>query len=629
VNWKDPLIALPQWHLTKSGILIPTQVGPNAIPEHDEPLPPGLPLSGGPDLLILAEPPSAFEQVHTFADEVRAGYPRNSTPEELIEMVSGLPLEPGMVALAQLSAHVAHFPLDTKAQLELAPTIFGDLRLVAHLKRFEREARGDLVIFPQQHMTALQRLLVLHGEDVALGAERPAAEQEVFNRAFFAAGALTDDRKPGPPGDPASREAWITHLLQNGTYNASDGPMESMTRHQALFGEIAARFKDHRDYCPINDWFIGDYGLSVAEQLALGFAVAASTKVWEESLGIRDRGVLGADFFTELADLLGRDRERVLELLTADRSWYAEEFRTGEQTTTRAAWERTPFEKRPLLRLADGRFLLLSPAAIHSWIGEGFFHRALACARRREESERLMRFYGTLVEAYALQTLQHAHPEPRPAGSGRVTGDRPYSERDPRRTPDISVDAGPDLVLIEVKSGRFATQTLIDGNPEKAAADLRRLLYGKLDQLGRRIDDLLAREWILPDVDLSNVERIWPVLVTADMLQNDALWGAINDRLPAGLRQARVQKLTLLDLPDLELLAALVEQGFGLADLLRRKASSLYAEMDLRRFVTDTPDIPRRVRLAAIVRRWGEAMDEAITLFGWDPSDRPRPEEDG
>jgi len=216
---------------------------------------------------------------------------------------------------------------------------------------------------------------------------------------------------------------------------------------------------------------------------------------------------------------------------------------------------------------------------MNSWIGDGFFHRALASAHRRDpshrrdQSDRLLRFYGALVERYALQTLQQVHPEPRPPGSGRVSGDRPYGPGNGKRTPDICVDCGPDLVLIEVTSGRFTLPTLVEGDPEKGAEDLTRLLWQKLDQLGRRIDDLLAGDWSPPDVDLNSVERIWPVVVTADMLQNDLLWQEIRARMPEGLTRARVQHLTLLDLPDLEQLAALVERGFGLSDLLARKVA--------------------------------------------------------
>jgi hypothetical protein len=109
-----------------------------------------------------------------------------------------------------------------------------------------------------------------------------------------------------------------------------------------------------------------------------------------------------------------------------------------------------------------------------------------------------------------------------------------------------------------------------------------------------------------------------PVVVTADMLQNDLLWQEIKSRLPEGLGRARVQQLTLLDLPDVELLGALVEQGFGLYDLLARKAGRPYAEMDLRRFVYDSADIPHRVRLATVEERWIQTMVRVTELLGFD-----------
>jgi hypothetical protein len=429
---------------------------------------------------------------------------------------------------------------------------------------------------------------------------------------------LSDDSGLDAIDEEGTRRRWLAYLIQNGTYNSRDATMETMTRPQTLFTETAADLRDHRDFCPVDEWFVEDYKLSISQQYALGFAVLATSKVMETPLQLYERAVLGPDFIPDIAARLGRVPDDLTAIIAATRDWYAEMFGEGEQTKARAAWERTPFDMRPVLRLAEGAFVVVSPWAISSWIGDGFFHRALASARRRKQAERLLRFYGAIVERYALRTLQQVHPEPRPLGSGRVSGDRPYGPGNGKRTPDISVDCGPDLILIEVTSGRFTLPTLIEGDAEKAAADLARLLFNKLDQLGRRIDDLLAGDWAPPDVELERVERIWPVVVTADMLQNGLLWLEIKSRLPKGLGRARVQQLTLLDLPDVELLGALVERGFGLCDLLARKASSPYAEMDLRKFIHDTADIPHKVRLATVEERWTQTMVRVAELLGLD-----------
>jgi len=74
----------------------------------------------------------------------------------------------------------------------------------------------------------------------------------------------------------------------------------------------------------------------------------------EASLQLHERAVLGPDFLPDIATRLGRDPNDVTEIITATRSWYAETFGAGEQTKARAAWERTPFDIRPVLRLAGG-----------------------------------------------------------------------------------------------------------------------------------------------------------------------------------------------------------------------------------------------------------------------------------
>jgi hypothetical protein len=622
VDWTDVIARVPAWHQHPSGLLVPTNVDRPAVTKGGDRPPPGVELPP-PGVLVLARPPSSFQQFRTYPDEQGLGWP-TSTPADLADAAGHLTFETGIVALAKLAAHVDHLRGNTRAQLTLAETVFGNDDLLARLNRFARMVNFELEVFPPQHITTLQRLLVLHGRDGQLEDDRRGREQVIFNRIFFATASLSDDSDLGPIEEQGTRERWLAYLIQNGTYNRQDAPMETLTRPQTLFLETAAELRDHRDFCPVDEWFMEDYGLSISEQYTLGFAALATANIMTESLGLDDRSLLGPDFFTDLAGRLRRDPDTVLGIMTAPRSWYAEKFAAGEQTKTRAAWERLPFEVRPVLRLDSGTFVVISPWAMNSWIGDGFFHRALASARRRDPSPRrdqsdgLLRFYGALVERYALQTLQQVHPEPRPRGSGRVSGDRPYGPGNGKRTPDICVDCGPDLVLIEVTSGRFTLPTLVDGNPEKAAEDLTRLLWEKLDQLGRRIDDLLAGDWSPPDVDLNSVERIWPVVVTADMLQNDLLWQEIRARMPEGLTRPRVQHLTLLDLPDLEQLAALVERGFGLSDLLARKVASPYAEMDLRRFVYDTPDIPHKVRLATVEERWIQTMVRVVELLGLD-----------
>lgn len=75
--------------------------------------------------------------------------------------------------------------------------------------------------------------------------------------------------------------------------------------------------------------------------------------------------------------------------------------------------------------------------------------------------------------------------------------------------------------------------------------------------------------------------------------------------------------MSLFDLADLELLAGLVERGFTIVELLRKKSSGPYQQINFRRFVHDDPRLPTTARARRTVARWHDAMDEASRLLGF------------
>jgi hypothetical protein len=616
----DPLLRVPSWHERPSGLLVPTgDPGRPALlaPQGRSQVPPEL--REPPNVWIIGRLPSAWDQFGVYPDEPNLGLDR-SDPNQLVRMAEMLPFERTVLALAQIAAHAMHLDDSAKEQVEFANEVFGDPDLVRSLAAFLKSSGAQARLFPPQHIAAWQRLLMLHGADVALGEEKSGEIQRIFNRAFYALGSITEGGDLGATDNTSSRSRWVVFLVQNGVYNDTEPTLEAMTRPQALFLDLADGFVEHQDFCDVNAWFVEDYGLGISDQHAFGIAVLGASQMMDADLGVHERCKLGSAFLPDIAQRLGHDEAEIKNLAVASRAWYASEFSKADATEARAAWDRTPFDKRPLLELSTGELVLLSPGSFAGWLTDGFYHRALASARKRKQVPRLQRFYGQLIERYVVQTLQTAHPEPRPAGSGRVTGDRPFGKGGGKLTPDVCIDCGLDLVLGEVASGRFTLPTLVDGDAEAAAKDLDRLIFGKLNQLGKRLDELLQPnpDWQPPDVEISDVRRIWPVLVTSNVIQNDLLWDEIDARLPAAFADPRIQPLTLLDLSDIEQLAALVQHGFGIADLLNRKATGPYARLDLRRFVIETPDLPHKVRLDAIEQRWRTASLHAAQRLGFD-----------
>ena len=167
--------------------------------------------------------------------------------------------------------------------------------------------------------------------------------------------------------------------------------------------------------------------------------------------------------------------------------------------------------------------------------------------------------------------------------AGSVHGDRPYTTSDgEQRTPDIAIDCGTDLVLVEVTSSRLTQQALVDARPEAVQRDVAKVLVEKVAQLSNSIDDLLAARASIPKVDMSLVERVWPLLLTSDGLpQTPTLWSYLKKEAPEALQQENVQPLTILDLEDMELLFGMVEDGASLVEILKSKTADGYAERQL------------------------------------------------
>jgi hypothetical protein len=568
----------------------------------------------------MAEPPSAFDQFRIVIDESAFGLPV-STAEDLNSMVSKLGFERTMLCIARIANRGWHTRGETDVQIAMAREVFGQSPLTDAITSAARQ-NDRLEIFPEQHASVLQRLLVLRARSAAVDEYREG-EQETFNRAWLAAAAPTGamGRHEDAPRD---RLDMVAMLIQNGTYNSVEDTITTMIRPQILFRDIAESdaARAHPHFCPIDEWHRDKFGLGLAAQFALGLALAAKSNVFDDGMSLADGATVGAPYLHDAAQRLGLDRSLVEGILTGDRDWYREQFERRPDSVENMAWDRIPFEARPLLRLSTGAFLALSPRAFDSWIGDGAYHRSLAAARAKGKAEQFLAFYGFLVEEHVHRLLQSAHAKPGTLAPCRVLGEQRYGRGGGKKSPDVAIDCGPDIVLIEVCGGRFTLRTVVEGDPQTAIKELGHLVFDKAAQLDRRVTEFLDEEWLIPGIKTSDVHRIWPVVVTADVLQNEILWDEIGERLPDVFRQSKVQPLTLLDVGEVELLSALVEKGQSLVDLLAKKGHGPYSKTDFTRFVFDSAGLTHEVRAALIEERWISEIDEAAKSFGFDFDER-------
>lgn len=608
-----PALVTPMWHARPSGLVVPSESARDTSPPPSD-APVIARHETGP-VLVMRSIPSAIDQVFTFVDETLLGLPVSSA-DDVAGMVRALGFERAILAIARLGAHVDAIDDDHDAQVALADLVFSEPWLVARIRPLL--ADPSVRLFAEQPLFALTRMLVLHADDRPLQDDPAPGESLALERAILGATALTQAAATDIEGDTV--EDWLPFLTQNAAFNRSEPPLEALGRTLRLFVELPELdgLRDHRDQVSIDDWMREDHGLGLVGQLVAGLTVLFGTGVLDRDADLVGRSTLGDTWLAETAASIGCEPARLATLMTAGRDWYRQRF-AEHDSTTRAAWDRVPFEQRPLLALDGGALLLVSPRAIWSWVTDGLHFRALDAARRRSELPRYTRYMGALVERHVLEVLSDAHPAPRPPGGGVVHAEQRYGRGGGKRTPDVAIDLGEDLVLVEVVSGRFTVGTRVLGDPEAVRRDLEKLVLKKVRQLSLRVDDLLDGSARIPGVDPALVRRIWPVLVTHGAPgESEALWDHIDRHAGGALHQARVRPLTLMGLSDVELLAGLVHSGRSVAQVLDMKTEGPYGRIEFRRFARDDPRLDHHHRHPAVESAWERVCQLVADAYGLD-----------
>jgi hypothetical protein len=610
-----PELLAPRFAELDSGLLVPSSVADRIEGTPPEIwLPPELRTQPQP-IAVVDNLPMSADQFAGALNEEELGLPR-STLDELIDLVRVLPFERCILLAARVQAKLYDIREDAAAQLDVlrawgVPGLAEAVERV--LERHQAENRR-LVIFAEQYLTVLQRLLVEHAAALTMDYEPTDLDLARMIRAVFAAATVTssadaDLQEIAVDVDP---ERWLIYTLKNGVYNARPPLVNEITRARELFAILAPTL-EHDQFVPIDDWFREDYGLTAKEQLVAGQGAAALVHAFNDEIEIADRSL------TAPPQWRGELEDRAAEieaLLSAPRDWFAEDFAELSGGLDAIAWERRPFLRRPFLRFENGQWMLIAPRMIGSWLGEGVLHRVIESAQRRNLTLQTSRFIGALFERYCLDLSKSAYGGERPVGAGRVHGEQPYGTRSRKMTSDVAIDLGVDLVLVEVVSSRLTAEMQVFGNGELLEKNLERMLFKKIRQIGDVISDVLAGTATIPDVDRAHIERVWPVVVTAgELMQSELLWDQIDERSPDTLRQARVAPLSVFDIGDFELLLALVGAGYSITDILRRKAEGPYRRLEISRLAFDEFRIDPVLRLPIIDERWNELWAEMLATL--------------
>lgn len=543
--------------------------------------------------------------------------------DTVLERIAQLPFEGTMLSLSALAGALYHARYDTGLHWRLACDVLVDGPVLEAVRRFLTGGPGRIVFDPR-YLTVFQRLLVEHS-----GAEGDSLDDEQARIVIACLLALPDALPETSAADGNKIMHAAAEVVRLGSYHFLPFLPDSIVHASTMFVELASTsgLGDPSNYCPLEDWSLDAYETTLADQILYGFVLLHTARALDPDATLQQRAVriparyLDSVFPAELADRLARS-------ISASREEYRLAFSASGKTAAHIAWDHTPFELQPFLRGENGSLLLLSPRALQAWMTRGIYFRMMEAARGREDAgstedsrvERFTRFCGPLAEHYVLKLVERSYEVHESDPPALVSGEQRYLLNNSRAwSPDIAISQPPDLVLIEVYSGRIRREARVDPNPHDMHETLRKLLIGKLEKLQKRIAELF--EGLFTPEGVCDVEtvKVWPVLLLAGegIALTPILWRWVEMFLPEGsFSDPRVGPPTVCSLDEFERLLVLVERGESLPVLLASFHGSAYSRLPILNWIDGTYTIEAdeiatyvEEQYMAITGRWRESLN--------------------
>ena len=448
-----------------------------------------------PDGGLLArfgELPSFIDFTGSWVDEPSIGLDIIGV-EGVEALASSLSFETQVRLLTMLQNSISANGINRLAEERIIELIAAPAEL-KEMIRHELDGPGPKALYSEQIIYALLRVAVSVG---GTGVLAPTQETEWrASRLLLAGSGLAMNLEEKLTGNPGPINAAETLLQMSGLASTEWLP-SALARTSRIFREIAnsETARERRDYCPIDEWLASAPSLSVDEQLALGLMLFVQLSEADDEEGLcLFSPAWRVDQIQALCSQLNLHSGLALDLISADRTWFEARFEEIERTLDLGpeqrlqGWNRVPFDERPLLALDDEEMVLWTPTSIINWMTEGLYFRILKSAPTKRDADRFRNFYGWLFEEHVRSLLNSALGETSLAGSGRVLAPFKYN-RGQTDSPDVIIDFGPDLVFVEVYSGRLNLKSRLSGEPDGVAEYRNHLLIAKARQLSNRIDD--------------------------------------------------------------------------------------------------------------------------------------------
>ena len=232
--------------------------------------------------------------------------------------------------------------------------------------------------------------------------------------------------------------------------------------------------------------------------------------------------------------------------------------------------------ERPVFLTSSGQCVVLDPTFFIEYFTVSPMFKVLAGSRPHKE---VFAAFGGAFEDYAMSILKRIYPDS-PRLAKRLSTDVHHRKVNPAFVVDALVNDADELVVMEMKAAFIREDALLSPDPNVFLKELRKRYAVTGDpgdrevgvaQLAKCIRAIVLDRWAEADIDQSQVNRIFPVLVVHDERMGSPGVGVFLNRIFAELlgdvgTRVRVAPLMVMTIHDLENLES--SQSFSVRELL-------------------------------------------------------------
>ncbi len=281
-------------------------------------------------------------------------------------------------------------------------------------------------------------------------------------------------------------------------------------------------------------------------------------------------------------------------------------------------WDMSTFVERPCISLSASELVIPGSALLVDRVTVGLLDEVETEMKTQNLPFNLLSAWGHVIEDYVRERLS---PLLVSRGVREIVEDEfanVYKDYLKKR-PDLILDFGEDVLVIDVMKSGLSASTIYSQDVSKFRRELDGRLFKKLGQLNNVISVIDAKpELLFPD---GRQRRFIPIIVSSDR------WG--HNPFIATYIEERCKKMGLfrsnnsvspicLDIGEVELCEALIEQDLELDDLLRSWIDSDLYRMPFKNFfLKNFPTSRYRLRSSSLEEEFSQSINEILREFGW------------